>query len=436
MRLRITIVSLMAFALVAFLLTGCTDKTKNNPTAPNYKNGVTYGNGFSSWAILFSSMADSVMSETGFKPALIYMPPDYDPDNPSARRYPVLYLLPPFGADGGYYFEHGLADVADRLISEGKIKPMIIVSFDGRSALGGSFYVNSARQGNFFTAMYKDTTFPGVIWNKLVGTVHEQTIENLPAPNLLSIIDGTYPTIQDRRCRGIGGVGMGGYGAFMSAVKTDNFSSVSAIDAPLDFDGTGSGGFLHLFTDVTDAFSDTSWAANMDTSRSEPAKTLIISAAAAFSPQETEIGIDSVYVNTLGMHVVSHVVDSLTDDMTSYLPKYRVHLPFDSNAALNTFIWDKWMENNIDYLYLYEAVDAEHFRTMSKLLMKSNAAYFHYDEQMDAFSSFMRANDISYEEKTFTLPGGVHANVDYQMYDLLEDILIFHSENFVGEGDL
>jgi hypothetical protein len=130
------------------------------------------------------------------------------------------------------------------------------------------------------------------------------------------------------------------------------------------------------------------------------------------------------------------VVDSLTDDMRSYLPKHRVHLPLDSTASLNDFIWGKWMENNIDYLYLNEAVNAEHFRTMSKFLMRSNATDdFHYDEQMDAFISFMGANDISYEEKIVTLPGGVRSNVNYQMYDLLEDILIFHSENLAGEGE-
>lgn len=431
MKLRITIFSLIVIALVAFLMAGCTDKTKENPIAPQHASGLTLNQGFSSYAILFCTMADLNMSETGFKPVRVYLPPDYNTASQSGHRYPVLYLLSPFGSDEKYYFEHGLADMADRLISEGKIKPMIIVTFDGRSALGGSFYVNSARQGNFFTAMYKDTTFPNVIMFDATVRPAVETIEDLKAEHLLSKIDGVYRTVQDRRCRGISGVGMGGYGAFLGAIKTDNFSSVSAIDAPLDFDGTGSAGFLHLFTE---AFPGAAPWETMDTSLLDPNKTLIISAAAAFSPQDSVIGIDSIYSNSLGTFVVSHVIDSLTDDMTSYLPKHRVHLPFDSMTNLNYAIWGRWMRNNIDSLYLKEAVDAEHFRTMSKFLMRSNAPQFYYGEQMDAFCSFMRANDISFEEKNFTLPGGT--DVNYRMYDLLEEILIFHSENFVEEEDL
>jgi len=68
MKLRITIFSLIVIALVAFLMAGCTDKTKENPIAPQHASGLTLNQGFTSYAILFCSMADLNKSETGFKP--------------------------------------------------------------------------------------------------------------------------------------------------------------------------------------------------------------------------------------------------------------------------------------------------------------------------------------------------------------------------------
>jgi enterochelin esterase-like enzyme len=67
------------------------------------------------------------------RPSAIYLPPAFDP----TRQYPVAFLLHGFpGSPSGFYDSLRLADVADALISTGKVKPFVaVMPVAGRTAL-------------------------------------------------------------------------------------------------------------------------------------------------------------------------------------------------------------------------------------------------------------------------------------------------------------
>jgi S-formylglutathione hydrolase FrmB len=441
MKSRIVLI-ILAFALSAFFLAGCSDKSKDNPTRPQISE-----EGLANWlnAWQFFSIFFSTSHDPGWMVSRAYTPPGYDYQGGGGRPYPVLYLLSPFRGDERYYLEHGLGEVADRLLAEGRIQPMIIVCIDGQSQMGGSFYTDSPYQGKYYSSLLEDEDFYVDIFDDPDGTYTGNWPFDYRGPwtfkskAMIPRIDKNgsgYNTIDDPNTRAISGVGMGGYGAFALAVKTGLFGSVSAVNAPLDFDGTGgSEGLITLLNESRPA----AWA-DIDTSLGNPALSLIVSAAAAFTPHYTDFQIDSVYVRERDsvLTFVYTPLDSLTDDLSSYLPDHQIHVPYDPAGGINSFIWDLWMEHNIQNIYEAD-VDgyAAHFDDVKKLLVRSQEAKYHYGEQMDGFIQWLQdKNDANYTVMEFTGNDNLSATADHFLYDILEDILIFHSDNFVIPGDI
>ena len=418
---RFTIVVLV-FVAAALIFAGCTDKTNDNPTRPIYnENGYV----FSPWAPNFEAIQITTNGDLGSKGVAVYTPFGLDPNGPGSQPYPILYLLTPFQQDELYYFKHGLAAVADRLIQEGKIMPMIIVCFEGRSRAGASFYTNSLTQGLFFTAMFTDTIIANVYWNGTPGT--------FVGNSLITQIETKFPVLGDADTRAIGGVGVGGYGAFKAAIETGYFGSVSAINAPLDFDEGGTGGFMRLMRD--NIIPGMTWP--VDTAKGEALTSLMVSASAAFAPQilsfdysdssttyyrDDQYGVRTFYYKA---------EDTLTTDLSTYLPKHHSHMPFDSTGQWINSIWSLWMAHNIDSLYINDALGhASNFTSMPKLLISSSDAEFNYDEQMSSFMQFLDGNAMPYTYETFSGTSELNGTTEHYLYDLLEDVLIFHSNHF------
>jgi hypothetical protein len=166
---------------------------------------------------------------------------------------------------------------------------------------------------------------------------------------------------------------------------------------------------------------------------------MIISAAAAFSPQYTEARLDSVYVTQRDSLLVPAFtpIDSLTNDLRSYLPQHQIHVPFDSLGNINNFIWDLWMQHNIQNMYEANVNGtAAQFSAMPKLLIESRGAEFHFDEQMDAFIQFLQnsTDPSKYTVMDFRGNPNLTGTADHFLYDLLDDILIFHSNNFAASA--
>lgn len=116
----------------------------------------------------------------------VYLPPGYD----ESRRYPSLYLLSGFGSRGLRFlnddlWQENIPEQLDRLIGEGRVRPLIAVLPDASTHYGGSQYVNSPATGNY----------------------EDHLLE------LVAYIDSWYPTMADRDHRAIAGHSSGGFGA-------------------------------------------------------------------------------------------------------------------------------------------------------------------------------------------------------------------------------
>jgi enterochelin esterase-like enzyme len=130
-------------------------------------------------------------------PYVVYLPPGYESD--PQRRFPVLYMLHGLGGDCREWRRYGLFTAATRLIEEGSIPPLIIVTPEG----GRSYWADHTGSGQRFrTYVQRD---------------------------LVSMIDRQYRTLAARESRAIGGVSMGGNGALQIAIHApETFRVVGA----------------------------------------------------------------------------------------------------------------------------------------------------------------------------------------------------------------
>ena len=114
--------------------------------------------------------------------AYVYTPPDYEASK--SKKYPVLYLQHGWGEDETAWSNQGHANlIMDNLISEGKIKPFIIVMTYG---------------------MTNDVK-PGGIRNFNINS-----FQTVLTDELIPYVDTHFRTLADRQNRAMAGLSMGG----------------------------------------------------------------------------------------------------------------------------------------------------------------------------------------------------------------------------------
>jgi enterochelin esterase-like enzyme len=131
--------------------------------------------------------------------AFVYTPPDYDKDQ--TRRYPVLYLQHGWGEDETAWSNQGHANlIMDNLITEGKIKPFLIVMTYG---------------------MTNDTRIGG-LRNFDIGPFQTVLVDEL-----IPYIDANFRTLSDQPHRAMAGLSMGGMETKSITLKNlDKFSYI------------------------------------------------------------------------------------------------------------------------------------------------------------------------------------------------------------------
>lgn len=124
----------------------------------------------------------------------VYLPPGYAD---SSQRYPSAYVLTGFTGRGAMLlndaaWDENIAERMDRLIAQGKVRPMILVMPDCFTRIGGSQYINSSAVGNYEDHVVKE---------------------------LVPFVDGKYRTLAHRDHRAVVGKSSGGYGSVILAMR-------------------------------------------------------------------------------------------------------------------------------------------------------------------------------------------------------------------------
>ena len=391
---RIVGISLLA---IIILSVGCVKR--DNPAVPE-----TPPAGLVAWFThqydgLTGTSTNSVWNQYPARRVAVYTPPGYDFEKIGVR-YPTLYLLPGFDGEPSFNFEYGnetyylaasIAKVADRLIASGEIKPMFIVMPDASIPYGGSFYANSSLAGKWEDMMS-------------VELVHKidtlTTTETRPGSG--------FRTLAAKESRAIGGHSSGGYGAIRIAITNDSlFNSVSAIDAPLAFNGSGSfGGITELFSaylNESGITTDSLYLATDTTGfRAKPYKILFYSMAATFSPaaKTAPTGLGSL----------------------------QISLPFDYHGTVVQSVWDQWLNNDL-YGWLDNATYKSALTNQNLYFETSDHDVNMFNKQTVLFEQKLTSLGINYQSATFSKYEGSNAQSRTFLYDRLEHILKFHDKH-------
>lgn len=396
-------------ALFSLVLVSC--EKRENPVRPRYLYRVPYEQkGF------FTSLQGSILdgSNAGNRTIYVYLPPQYNRDRHFALQsgygFPVLYLLHDFGGDyETFYNVYKVQQIADRLIAEGEIQPMIIVMPDGYNSLGGSFYTNSDLNGK-----YQDYLINEVML--IIDTTFHTMAKKDP---------DTKEIIADRRYKAISGHGMGGYGAFKMALEFDTtlFQSVSAMSPFLSFASFLSKEMIEeVFKENGISENDSSLASYKkispwpDSLHPDKSKTqLIFAMDAAFSPHDKNDTDPKVPY----FFEVRNVVGK----------RYGVDLPFDSTRAIISGIWDRWLSHDIKTMFTKLPPNGG-FGELNIYLDCGNFDQLKLNEGASDFDKLLSSAGI--EHTYIEYPGyeGYPAGHMNFIFDRLPEILKFHSQHF------
>lgn len=138
-------------------------------------------------------MRGNVLGDPDEREVLVYLPPSYDA---SSRRYPVIVVLPPYGAGHRTFLNYKLwePDLFERyeaLLARGETREAILVVPDCMTRWGGSQFIDSPAMGPYQTYLVDE---------------------------VLPFVDGRYRTLAAREGRGVVGRSSGGFGALRLAL--------------------------------------------------------------------------------------------------------------------------------------------------------------------------------------------------------------------------
>src|SRR4051812_10589112 len=137
------------------------------------------------------SLEGNLEGDSADRDVLVYLPPSYKKE--PSRRYPVVYFLHGYGLGAQRYWDTmEVADAADKQMSGGGAREMILVHPDAFTIYNGSMYSSSPTTGDW---------------------------ETFVAHDLVAYVDSHYRTIPDRMSRGLSGHSMGGYGTMRIGMK-------------------------------------------------------------------------------------------------------------------------------------------------------------------------------------------------------------------------
>jgi S-formylglutathione hydrolase FrmB len=157
-------------------------------------------------------LRDNPLGDPFLRRVPIYLPPGYENGN---AHYPSVYVLTGFTGRGTMLlndsaWDETLPQRVDRLIAEGKVRPMILVMPDCFTRIGGSQYLNSPAVGQYEDHIVKE---------------------------LVPFVDNKYRTVADPDHRAVVGKSSGGYGSVMLGMRhPDVFGLVASHSGDMYFE--------------------------------------------------------------------------------------------------------------------------------------------------------------------------------------------------------
>ena len=138
-------------------------------------------------------LGNNPLGDKFIRDLIVYLPPEYDEN----KKYPSVYVLTGFTGRGKMMlndsaFTPNFAERMDKLINDGKIRPIIAVLPDCFTHYGGSQYINSTATGNYEDYLVKE---------------------------IVPFVDETFSTIKNKNSRAVMGKSSGGYGALVMAMR-------------------------------------------------------------------------------------------------------------------------------------------------------------------------------------------------------------------------
>lgn len=155
----------------------------------------------------------------------IYLPPGYEA---GARRYPVAYLLHPWGEDETYWTDAlRLHEVADHLIERGMLPPFVAVMPQGDK----SFFINAEDPGGDFSLLtsFDPEFFAGAMDG--YGDYGDYLIEDV-----IPEVERRLLVQPGSASRVLAGVSMGAAGAAVLAFTYPEMFSAVGIHSPMLYD--------------------------------------------------------------------------------------------------------------------------------------------------------------------------------------------------------
>lgn len=157
-------------------------------------------------------LKNNPLGDESVRDLCVYLPPGY---GNGTERFPVVYCLTGFTGRGKMLlndsaFTPNLAERMDLLISEHRIKPMIVVMPDCFTRYGGSQYINSSATGDY---------------------------EDYLTGEIVAFADENFRTIAHKNSRAVMGKSSGGYGALVCGLRrADRFGLICSTSGDAYFE--------------------------------------------------------------------------------------------------------------------------------------------------------------------------------------------------------
>lgn len=304
-------------------------------------------------------LKNNPLGDPSARDLVVYLPPGYSEE----KSYPAVYVLAAFTGRGKMLlndsaFTPNLAERMDKLIADGRIRPMIAVMPDCFTHYGGSQYVNSTATGAY---------------------------EDYLTEEIVPFVDARFPTINSKNARAVMGKSSGGYGAMIMALRHAGLFGLACSTS-------GDAYFEHCFLpDIPKAFR---------VIKGDPRALL-----KKFWDEDAKKGKDDFSaLNIIGMSAC-------------YAPRGAdFDLPFDTQTGeLRADVWEKWLAH--DPVRLVEKY-AENLRSLKLLFIDAGTRdEFALDVGARIFCDRLKKHAIPHLHEEFD---DGHFNISYRQNRSLE----------------